>query len=187
MLSLLLHHYVPFPSKPSASSGLPASVSSSQTPTRSISSFSYHHFTTHDPGRRSASRNRSRIGLVAMNFATVLFLLEVYVSISSKPDSRIASSNRGYFHIPSDRCFGWFPVVRLKTDVGTPLGPSLFRRTPPVSSSRKSILSALGQLETPQCPRVCSLPLQDPQKPCPDSPRLPYVANKFRTVVVHRF
>ena len=71
MLSPMLHHTVLSFYNPYASSSLP-DVTSSQTPVRPIPSCSHHIFSS----RRSASRHRSRIFLVAMNYSTVFYLLD---------------------------------------------------------------------------------------------------------------
>ena len=78
MLFPILHHTVSSTSNPYDSSGLPTAVSY-QTPARSITSCSHLLFTTCSHEFRSASRHRSRIGLVTMHCATMFYLLEIVI------------------------------------------------------------------------------------------------------------
>ena len=93
----------------------PPSPPSSWMPATLTPPYSYHLLITHAPLHRAASRHISKICLVAMYRATVFCLLEMYISISSKPTSLIASSNGRYFHIPSSRRRCCFSIIHYAT------------------------------------------------------------------------
>ena len=66
-------------------------------PSKSNLSCSHHGQDTRTPGLRMDRSQRSRIGRVAIYCRVVLWLLVMYVLISSKPASTITSSNEGYY------------------------------------------------------------------------------------------
>ena len=64
-------------------------------PSKSMPACSHHHRDTLTPSLRAERSQRSRIGCVALYFATVFCLLVMDFLIPVKPDSPIASSNGG--------------------------------------------------------------------------------------------
>ena len=72
-------------------------------PFRSIPALSCHHIPTCSPDVLSISSHRSRINIVAMNCATMLFLLQMYSSIASKTASSLAAAAEVYSHLLSCR------------------------------------------------------------------------------------
>ena len=73
----------------------------SHAPTRSITSFSYHLFTTNIPGICTVSLQRSRVGRIEMYCASILCLISTHADTSSNPASCIAVSKCGYYQLPS--------------------------------------------------------------------------------------
>ena len=76
----------------------------------------YHHlFDSCDPGLLPISRHRSIMGQVYMYCVTIFCHMEIYISISSKTTSLIASPKGGYSHITSTCFCGIFSKIRLVT------------------------------------------------------------------------
>ena len=64
---------------------------------------------------RSASRQKSMIGKVAMYCATVFWRQAIYTPISSSPTISSATPTGGYTHVPSHWSLGPMPVIRRTT------------------------------------------------------------------------
>ena len=116
---LVLPIYLPAtPSaSPSSSSTPSSSITSSAfstaacSPSKSNPSCYHHRLQTHIPGLCTTFSHISRTVCVAIYCVAKLFLLKMYTSTSSKPDSCIASSKGGHSQQISQLRCGCLPVI----------------------------------------------------------------------------
>ena len=126
----------------------PPSLSSSLAsckPAKYIPSLSHHLLVTRNTSLWSTSKQSSIIGRVAMYCATIFWRLDIYVSISSKPTSCIASFNRGYYQVPSYQRRGCFPDILRATLWWKPPAAAQLVWSQPKSLSQRAGRTALWQ------------------------------------------
>ena len=82
---------------------------------KSRPTFFHHRQDTLAPGLQVDRSQRSRIGRLAIYYATVFYLLVIYFPIPSKTASTIASSNCGHYLFPPPCLLGCLPVRRCAT------------------------------------------------------------------------
>ena len=87
----------------------------SLAPANSIPSWSYHRTPTHSPGVIFVSSHKVRSNCVAMDWATVFYLLQMYASITSDTASSISAVAKVYSHFMYVCCCGSLPVNCLAT------------------------------------------------------------------------
>ena len=112
---VLVTCYSPASNSSSSSSAYTNASDDINTPYNSKPSCSHHHLETHVTGIRTTSSQSYIIGHITIYWATVLWILKTYASTSSKTASCIASSNGGYYQLPSLSLRGYLPVIRRAT------------------------------------------------------------------------